>query len=122
MQRDISTPTLISICVPGDYILIKDLNGIPYIFPKSDVSGIGTKIVELAANKDLPKQDILTDTFTDTTTEVESEGFNLDFDDLNSDAIKGALFKGLLGGLKNFNSGYPRATRKSGPSKPATKK
>lgn len=121
MQRDISTPTLISICVPGDYILIKDLNGIPYIFPKSDVSGIGTKIVELAANKDLPNQDILTATVTDTTTEVESEGFNLDFDDLNPDAIKGALFKGLLGGLKNFNSGYPRATRKSGPSKPKAK-
>ena len=40
-----------------------------------------------------------------------------DFDDLNPDAIKGALFKGLLGGLKNFNSGYPRATRKSGPAK-----
>lgn len=122
MQRDISTPTLISICVPGDYILIKDLNGKPFIFPKSSEKEIGAKIVELASDGTLPNQDILTATVTDTTTEVESEGFNLDFDDLNPDAIKGALFKGLLGGLKNFNSGYPRATRKSGPSKPATKK
>lgn len=121
MQRDISTPTLISICVPGDYILIKDLNGKPFIFPKSSEKEIGAKIVELASDGTLPNQDILTATVTDTTTEVESEGFNLDFDDLNPDAIKGALFKGLLGGLKNFNSGYPRATRKSGPSKPAKK-
>lgn len=122
MQRDISTPTIISICLPGDYILIKDLNGLPHIFPKSDVSGIGTKVVELAANADLPNQDVLTATVTNETTSVDSEGFNLDFDDLNPDAIKGAIFKTVLGGLKNFNSGYPRATRKSGPSKTPSKK
>ena len=122
MQRNISTPTIISICLPGDYILIKDLNGNPHIFPKSEVSAIGAKIVELASDKELPHQDILTATVTNETTSVDSEGFNLDFDDLNPDAIKGALFKGLLGGLKNFNSGYPRATRKSGPAKTPTKK
>lgn len=122
MQRDISTPTIISICLPGDYILIKDLNGKPHIFPKSSEKEIGAKIVELAADKDLPNQDVLTATVTNETTSVDSEGFNLDFDDLNPDAIKGALVKGLLGGLKNFNSGYPRATRKSGPSKTPSKK
>lgn len=122
MQRDISTPTLISICVPGDYILIKDLNGKPHIFPKSDVSAIGTKLVELASDKELPNSDLVTATVTNETTEVDSDGFNLDFDDLSPDKIKGAVLKGLLGGLKNFNSGYPRATRKSGPSKTTVKK
>lgn len=121
MQRNISTPTVISICLPGDYILIKDLNGNPHIFPKSDVSGIGAKIVELASDVELPNQDVLTATITNETTEVDSDGFNLDFDDLSPDKIKGAVLKGLLGGLKNFNSGYPRATRKSGPSKPKAK-
>ena len=118
MQRDISTPTIISICLPGDYILIKDLNGKPHIFPKSSEKEIGAKIVELASDTDLPNQDVLTATVTNETTSVDSEGFNLDFDDLNPDAIKGAIFKGLLGGLKNFNSGgFPRASRKSGPVK-----
>jgi hypothetical protein len=121
MQRDISTPTIVSICVPGDYILIKDLNGKPFIFPKSEVAAIGAKLVELASDAELANQDIITATVTDNSTQVDSEGFNIDLDDLNPDAIKGALFKGLLGGLKNFNSGYPRATRKSGPSK-STKK
>lgn len=122
MQRDISTPTIISICVPGDYILMKDLNGKPHIFPKSDVSGIGTKLVELASDKELPQQDILTATVTDETTTVDSEGFDLTFDDLNPDAMKAALFKGLLGGLKNFNSGgFPRASRKSGSVKAKSK-
>lgn len=122
MQRDISTPTIISICLPGDYILIKDLNGIPHIFPKSSEKEIGVKIVELASDKELPHQDVLTATVTDETTTVDSEGFDLTFDDLNPDAMKAALFKGLLGGLKNFNSGgFPRASRKSGPVKAKSK-
>lgn len=112
-KRDVSKPTQISICIPGEYILIKDLNGTPYIFPQSDSKGIGEKIVELAKNQDLPFADVGRITVTDSETVINAgqEGFdigNLNIDDLSPDKLKTELVKGIFGMFKGATN-YPRS-------------
>ena len=112
-KRDVSKPTTNSICIPGEYILIKDLNGTPYIFPQSDSKAIGEKMVELAKNQDLPFADVGRVTVTDSETVVNAgpEGFNLDIDDLSPDNLKKELIKGLFGFVKGATD-YPRSAPK----------
>lgn len=110
-KRDISTPTIISICVTGDYILMKDLNGKPHIFPKTELAAIGNKLVVLACDEDLPFTDVGKANLSDDKSEVEGEGF-IDLTDLSPEGIKNMILKGVLGQVKQYTS-YPRGKPKS---------
>lgn len=113
-KRDVSKPTTLSICLPGPYLLIKDLEGNPHIVPQSDEAEIGKKILELARNQNLPQCDIGKITVTDSETVIDAgqEGFdisNIDINDLNPDRLKNELVKGLFGMFKGATN-YPRAS------------
>jgi len=115
-KRDVTKPTLISICLPGPYILIKDLEGNPHIVPQSDEAEIGRKVLELARNQSLPQCDVGKISVSDSETVVNAgqEGFdvnNISIDDLNPDSIKKELIKGLFGFMKGATD-YPRSNPK----------
>ncbi len=120
-KRDVSKPTTISICTTGKYLLIKDLNGNPHIFPDTDLVEIGAKIVELSKDLSLPTMDVGKITVSDNETVINAgqEGFdinNLSIDSLDPDVLKKELVKGIFGFMKGATN-YPRSSGKT-----ATKK
>lgn len=105
-KRDISTPTCISLCKSGNYILIKDLAGKSHIFHKDDKEAGWAKIIELAENDDLPFSDVGRVTVSDNENTTSSLD-DIDLDDLDPDNIKKIILQQGLGFLKGFTS-YPR--------------
>lgn len=104
--RDISTPTCISLCLSGKYILLKDLAGKSHVFSLDDKTGIGEKIIELAQDKELPFVDVGKVSVTDEQQSTSSLS-DIDLDDLDPDNIKKIFLQQGIGWLKNFTS-YPR--------------
>lgn len=115
--RDISTPTCISLCMSGKYLMIKDLSGKSHIFSQSEKETIADKVIELASDKTLPFVDVGKVSLTD---EQSTSSFDesLDLEDLNPDNIKKIILQQGLGFLKGFTS-YPRG--KSTPRKKSGK-
>lgn len=103
--RDISTPTCISLCLSGKYILLKDLAGKSHIFSLDDKTAIGEKVIELAYDKELPFVDVAKVSVTDEQT--ISSLSDIDLNDLDPDNIKKIFLQQGIGWLKNFTA-YPR--------------
>lgn len=104
--RDISTPTCISICSSGKFVLIKDLAGKSHIFSKDDKESIGSKIVELSEDKYLPFVEVGKLSVSDEESTASSLD-DLDITDLDPDNLKKILIQQALGAFKNFTN-YPR--------------
>lgn len=105
-KRDISTPTSISICLSGKFILIKDLAGKSHIFSIEDKEGIGSKVLELANDDNLPFIEVGSATVTDNDI-PESSFDNIDLENLDPENIKKVIIQQGLGWLRGVAT-YPR--------------
>lgn len=87
MSRKISQPTTISVSVSGKYLVIRDLEGASHIASIDDNEEIGSLILEIAKNLELPPSDVgkVEVTEEDTTSQIPTK---MSIDDLKNIGLK----------------------------------